>query len=222
VRVGDPAHELRDATSPADVVVVGRRGIGLVERVVLGSTSVALAGSSRGPVVIVPDDWATDRATDGADGGHVVAGVDGTERDNAVLEFAFARADRDHLPLDVVAAAELPAVYGWETTEVERWVKEAQTRLGERMEPWVHRFPSVDLRCHTPLTNPAIALLDAAEGAALIVVGRYAGSHHLSAFSGLSTARRVLHHAACPVAVVPVGTSDPETFRFDETDVPQF
>lgn len=216
VRVGEPGRELLEGVSPADVVVVGRRGIGLVEQLVLGSTSLDVAGRSPAPVVVVPSGWRPGLQ------GPVVAGVDGTDRDEGVLAFAFARADRERVPLVVVCSLQFPAVYAWEVAEVESLAKDAEDRLLTRLEPWQARFPSVDLACRAPVQSPAVALLEAAPDTEVLVVGRYAGTHHLGGFSGLSTVRRVLHHATCPVAVVPSASADPEMFRFDDTDVPQF
>jgi hypothetical protein len=45
-------------------------------------------------------------------------------------------------------------------------------------------------------------------------------------FSGFSTCRKVLHHAHCPVSVVPVpadaSAGTPDDLSFDETDQPEF
>lgn len=218
LRVGEPSREIKEATRATDLLVVGRRGIGLVEQVVLGSTSLELAGSSASPLVIVPDGWRVERGA----GEPVVAGVDGTDRDDAVLEFAFDRAARASVPLVLVAASQLPAFYAWEQAEHDRWVKDAEERLTEQMGPWARRFPDVELACRAPLENAAVALLRAAEPAQIIVLGRYAAPQHVPGLPGLSTSRRVLHHATCPVAVVPVPGVDPDAFRFDETDAPQF
>jgi len=70
------------------------------------------------------------------------------------------------------------------------------------------------------------ALLDASVDAQMVVLGRFAGVHHLVGFSGFSTCRRVLHHARCPVSVVPVpagaSAGTPGDLAFDETDQPEF
>ena len=79
VPVGVPSKQLVKTLRTGDELVVGRRGIGPAERVILGSTSIEAAGRSPVPTVIVPDDW--DQAKHAS--GRVVAGVDGTERDEA-------------------------------------------------------------------------------------------------------------------------------------------
>lgn len=222
VRIGEPAHELREVSRPDDLVVVGRRGIGLVEQLVLGSTSLDLAGSSIGPLVVVPDGWSAREPGPDAGGSPVVAGIDGTVRDEAVLEHAFERAAREGARLVVVAAAQLPGFYAWESGELDRWAKEAEDRLTEEMVPWARRFPDVALECRAPVRGAAVAILGAARNARIVVLGRYAGPRHVASLSGLSTSRKVLHHARCPVAVVPVQVGDPEELTFDDTDAPQF
>jgi nucleotide-binding universal stress UspA family protein len=171
--------------------------------------------------VIVPDGWSVRDPAPGP----VVAGIDGSLRDEPVLEHAFERAGRTGARLVLVAAAQLPGFYAWESWELDRWVKEAEDRLTEEMGPWARRFPDVALDCRAPVSNAAVAILGAARDARVVVLGRYAGRHHgtgVMGLSGLSTSRKVLHHATCPVAVVPVPVGDPDAFHFDDTDAPQF
>jgi nucleotide-binding universal stress UspA family protein len=220
VPCGSPVIELVDATRPGDLLVLGRRGLGSVQRVVLGSTSIAVAGRASVPTVIVPDDWdQTER-----DSWPVVAGVDGTERDGAVLDFAFRRARDLGVTLLVIGAWETPLLYDWEGLDYETapWTKDAEVRLAERLEEWTSRFPEVDLACYAPSTSAADALLRDGRDAQLVVLGRRAGAHELTGFSGFSTCRRVLHHAVTPVAVVPATAVEPRQTAFDETDEPQF
>jgi len=54
--IGDPASALAEVCSSldADLVVVGRRGAGMVERIILGSVADRLAHDAPCPVLIVP------------------------------------------------------------------------------------------------------------------------------------------------------------------------
>ena len=54
--MGDPAHELLAicADRDADLLVVGRRGAGIVERVMMGSVATRVAVHTDVPVLIVP------------------------------------------------------------------------------------------------------------------------------------------------------------------------
>ncbi len=202
VRSGNPSRELVAALVPGDELVVGRRGIGPAPRAVLGSTSIESAGRSAVATVIVPDDW-DQRAHDGRP---LVAGVDGTERDLPVLDFAFDRAAALGVTLVVVAAWEAPPLYAREPAGNSGWTAEAEALLADRLRPWTERHGGVDVACYAPPKEPSAALLEDARDAQLVVLGRFEGVHHLGGFSGFSTCRRVLHHAVCPVAIVPVPT----------------
>ena len=218
VPVGAPSKQLLRTLRAGDELVVGRRGVSPAERVILGSTSIEAAGRAPVPTVIVPDDWDRPVHVSGA----VVAGVDGTERDGPVLEFAFDTASAAGTTLVVVHAWEEPPPNVWEGSRIQVWTKEAEDALAERMEPWTRRFPGVALVCQAPPTDPGRALLDASADAQMVVLGRFAGVHHLVGFSGFSTCRKVLHHARCPVSVVPVPAASLAETAFDETDQPEF
>ena len=62
LRDGNPVVALlaEAEASGADLVVVGRRGHGPLTEQVLGSTSAAVANGARCPVLVVPDDPASD------------------------------------------------------------------------------------------------------------------------------------------------------------------
>jgi nucleotide-binding universal stress UspA family protein len=201
VPCGSPVRELVAAVEPGDLLVLGRRGVGSVERAILGSTSIEVAGRASVPTVIVPDEW--DQAQRA--GWPIVAGVDGSGCDGAVLDFAFRRADDTGVTLQVIGAWETPPLYDWEGLypETAPWDKHARSRLTERLAEWTSRYPNVDLALFTPPTSASDALLQDAQDAQLLVLGRKAGVHRLTGFSGFSTVRRVLHHARCPVVIVP-------------------
>jgi nucleotide-binding universal stress UspA family protein len=53
---GDPSSQLVDLSSRLDLLIMGSRGHGLFERLLLGSTSDAVAAGTRCPLVVVPGD----------------------------------------------------------------------------------------------------------------------------------------------------------------------
>jgi nucleotide-binding universal stress UspA family protein len=196
--VGEPSHALVRAADEGDLLVVGKRGGHPLSRTVLGSTSIAVTGRSRGPVVVVPERWTgTEHQA-----GPIVAGVDG-DRDPQVLDFAFDRAERLGLPLVVVNAWDLPAPQTRSSDDVQRWSDEAQRHLDEVVAPWRRRHPDVTLTTSSHVVTPTVALLGDGTRAQLLVLGRHTGPQHPGGLSMGSTVRKVLHHAACPVAVVP-------------------
>jgi nucleotide-binding universal stress UspA family protein len=75
------------------------------------------------------------------------------------------------------------------------------------LRPWCEKFPEVAVAETVVEGRAADELVRATSGAALAVVGRRTrearlGTHGLGTHIG-SVAHAVLHHAECPVAVVP-------------------
>ena len=96
---------------------------------------------------------------------------------------------------------------------VEPWgelVAEQELITTEAIARWAEKFPNVHVRTHVMQGRPADVLVDASEGAELVVVG----SRGRGGFRGLllgSVSRSVLHRAHCPVAVVRPFSDTPTT-----------
>ena len=191
-----PALERQAAD--AAVMVLGSRGLGGFTGLVIGSTAVALVTRAACPVVVVREPGGE---------GPVVVGVDGTPASEAAIAFAFAEASaRD---------TELVAVHTWtdllleiafagepEALDITRVAEEAHEVLGERLAGWQEQYPDVRVTREVVRDRASRALLRHGEGARLVVVG----SRGRGGFAGLllgSTSQHLLHHAVCPVAVVP-------------------
>lgn len=74
--------------------------------------------------------------------------------------------------------------------------------LSAALEPLRERFPDVPVTQHVEMGSAGQVLLSVAQRAQLMVVGRRAHRTAVGARIG-SVAHGVLHHAHCPVAVVP-------------------
>lgn len=183
------------------VLVVGNRGHGALTGLLLGSTSLALSGHARCPVVLVRN---------GADGsphsGPVVVGVDGTEASEGALAFAFGEAS--------AAGTSLVAVHAYPESAFEEalaagdgplnWTPQrelAETALAERLAGWAEKYPRVRVEREVVHDRAIRALRRRAETARLLVVGRR-GQGGFRGFALGATSLRVLHHVSCPVAVV--------------------
>lgn len=215
---------LAEAEAGADLIVVGQRGAGALSRVMVGSTSIAVAGRSTVPVVVVPDSWLAAQAA----AGPVAVGLAlepgrAPHEGVAVVDFAFARAALLQVPLLVVIAVEVPHLRAWSSEEVESWRHAHEEAAEEFLAPWSVRFPDLKVSVRAKVGQPASALLDAVEPAEepetsaslgpaqMVVLGRHTGRHHFGGFTLGSTARAVLHYARVPVAVVPTPTVTEET-----------
>lgn len=199
VESGKPADIILGAAEEASLVVVGKRGLGAVKRMLVGSTSIAVAGRSRVPVVVVPDQWVqSSRATS-----PIVVGVDTESSDEAVVEFAFRRARELSVPLIAVHAWQVPQIHTWSPEDIARWTEVAARDLDAKLKPVADRYADVEIVRLKPQGNPVVGLLDAGEVAQLVVLGRHTGPEHPGGFAFGSTARGVLHYSTCPVAVIP-------------------
>ncbi|MEV4439649.1 universal stress protein [Streptomyces sp. NPDC049577] len=197
----DPETALLRAAGESTMVVLGSRGLDRVASFFLGDISLQAAGRAERPVVLVR---AGRPAAAGAGG--VVAGVSLHGPCDSVLKFAFETAAARGVPLHVVHGCPPPvqayAPWGVDPDVAGEISKAAEAQLSRAVEPWCERHPRVEVAGTVRLGSPARAVLEVAEGAAMLVVGRR--RHHPPMTPRLgNVAQACVHHAACPVAVVP-------------------
>ncbi|UUU28804.1 universal stress protein [Streptomyces sp. CA-210063] len=205
---GPPVGSLVAAAEHAETLVLGSRGHGTLVGFLLGSVGQQVIVESSRPVVLVR---AEDSPSGEAAGREVVVGQQGTPEDSAdVLRFAFETAAARGAALRAVRAWTLPPLYAYspgslklldEAGGLEPFEKKA---LAAALEPWRERFPDVPVTQHVEMGSAGQVLLSVAQRAQLMVVGRRAHRRAVGARIG-SVAHGVLHHAHCPVAVVPHG-----------------
>ncbi|OLF16379.1 universal stress protein [Actinophytocola xanthii] len=194
---GTAVEVLVRESETAAVVVVATRGHGGFTGLLLGSTSVGLAGRAHCPVVVVRG---------ASDGGPVVVGVDGTPVGEAAIAFAFEQAAALGTDLVAVHSWTDPALAnalaaGYLAVDFGLLEEQATVVLAERLAGWQEKYPQVRVTRQLVRDHPTRALLHYADRARLVVVG----SRGRGGFAGLvlgSTSQHLMHHAACPVAVV--------------------
>ncbi|WP_205687362.1 universal stress protein [Cellulomonas endophytica] len=185
VVTGATVPVLLGASSNARLTVIGDRGLGGFSGLVLGSVAVALTAYGRRPVLVVR----------GAvrEVGPVVLGVDGSTDEAAALEAALELASALGAPLRAVHATPPVVASGDDAADgpaVLEDVASSARAVGLTVETVVR--PG----------DPRRVLLDESDGARLLVVG----SRGRGGFVGLllgSVSHAALHHARCPVLVVP-------------------
>jgi nucleotide-binding universal stress UspA family protein len=180
---------------------VGRRGAGTLARLLIGSTAEAITHEAETPVVVVPDRWQPSE-----EGSPVVVGVDEAEESDAAIAFAATAATERKVPLRMVRCWQPPNIYGAApmTDLYEVWYQESKHGLEAAAEIWRHKYPGLEIHSDIRRGHAVGGLIAAAEEstAELLVLG--GRSHRRLAPMLLlgSTARGVLHHAPCPIAVV--------------------
>ncbi|MCC2274394.1 universal stress protein [Streptomyces sp. ET3-23] len=176
-----PVKALVDAARESEFLVLGSRGLGVLQGFLLGSVSLPVIARASRPVVVV---HGPEEPSGPSGAGPVVVGLGHDGPYGPLLDFAFAAAAVRGADLHIVragdtgAAAEaLPDRSGWPSVEVHEWL---------------------------PAGPAAQHLVEAAGEACLLVVGRR-GHRPGPAVRIGPVAHAVLHHARCPVAVVPHG-----------------
>ena len=203
---GRPAAELAERARDATMIVVGSRELKAIGSAVLGSVSCRVVTKSAVPVIVVrgadTDAGAIDSSGRWRPAGAVVAGIDVGCNPDAVLRFSFEHASRVGVDLSLVTCAHLPEYIPeyWGPPPDPRTKVEIQQ--AEALAGWRQEYPDVPVSSWVVAAHAIEGLLEESAGQALLVVG--ARTHHAVLGSLLgSVSQGVLHHAHCPVAVIP-------------------
>ncbi|WP_330309128.1 MULTISPECIES: universal stress protein [unclassified Streptomyces] len=206
--VADDAQDaLLQAASESEMTVVGSRGLGAIGSYFLGDISMAVVARAEGPVVLVRAETnETGPLPPPRTAGSVVVALKLHGPCDDLLEFAFGSAAARGVPLRVVHGRSLPVnayvPWGVDHDVTEEIKHEAQKDLSQALRPWREKFPGVEVADLIVLESPAKAVVRAADGAGLLVVGRRKHRPGLVPRVG-PVAQAAAHHARCPVAVVP-------------------
>ncbi|WP_416981347.1 universal stress protein [Streptomyces sp. T028] len=213
---GPAVAALLKAADEADVMVLGSRGLSGFTGFLVGSVALGVVAKATHPVVLVrAGEEAADEHLPAGDGGastdtgyrDVVLAVDVHDACDEVIEFAFESAR--------LRGARLRAVHAWhtagpvglgagdiglvqETWQGEEWLGFLQAVL----QTWRDKYPDVEVLATVVEDKPTTALVRAATGAGLLVVGHRLAERPVGPRTGPVT-HAAIHHVGCPVAVVP-------------------
>jgi nucleotide-binding universal stress UspA family protein len=199
---GATAEILMQEASEASVIVLGSRQLNAAKSFLLGSVGAAVAARAECPVVVTrgPNGYAQE-------GARVIVGVDASPQSDAVLAFAFDQASRHNVGLRAVLCW-TPSVLSasrWVNSSADRAHVRAGLWLSEALAGWREKYPDVNVTSVVVEDHPVSALVLASTAQYLLVVGKR-GRHAVTGTLLGSVSQGVLHHATCPVAVVPTTT----------------
>ncbi|WP_320784605.1 universal stress protein [Streptomyces sp. CRN 30] len=187
----------------ASVVVTGVRGRGELAGLLLGSVSLAVAARSLCPVVVVRGD----RVALSGQHERVLLGVGVSAAGEEAVRFAFRAAEERHSTVDAVRAWRCPAHEGSDDPALAeapaRYHEEqASVLLDKALADVAADHPGVRVRRATVEGPARKVLVDRSAAADLVVVGALRRPGHFGLQLG-RVSHTLLHHAQCPVAVVP-------------------
>jgi nucleotide-binding universal stress UspA family protein len=137
----------------------------------------------------------------------IVVGVDGSGSSKAALRWAIRQAKLTGATVDAMIAWHYPASaggYGWAPTGMGTtfdFRENAEKVLADATGAACDPGSGVPVRARVVEGNAAQVLLDAAEGADLLVVGSRGHGGFTEALLG-SVSQHCVHHARCPVVVI--------------------
>ena len=194
---GPPVPTLIDLSKEAQMIVVGCRGQGALERALLGSVSTGLVHHAHCPVAVIHDELPSSPQRAQLP---VLVGIDGSPASELATAIAFDEASW--------RGVELVALHTWSDADIAAAPSmdpstirsAAEKTLAERLAGFEERYPDVRVRRLPVYDHPARHLLDESESAQLVVVG----SHGRGGFTGMllgSVSTLVVHTARIPVIV---------------------
>lgn len=179
VRHGRPERELIEASADADLLVVGMRRPDRFDALAHLPLGLRLAGRTPCVLVVVPRHWSPS-------GSGIVVGWDDDATTDVAVAFAIREARRSGQQLTIVHADDSPRI----PPEVDAIVRRSRIEQG------------VDIRYAPASGSVSEAVLDAARGASLVVVGSH-GRNVIEDVMFGSVSEDVLARSALPVAVTP-------------------
>ncbi|MFD5126860.1 universal stress protein [Streptomyces olindensis] len=201
----EPQYALVREGRHASALVLGSRGRGGIAELLLGSVSLTVAAYATCPVIVLRGRQGKQAET--VTHGRILLGVGEEAHGPAAVRFAFEEAQRRGAVLEAVRAWRCPAheSTGHPLLAVEParlHEQRAAETLQAALDDVAADYPSVEVRRRTVEGPARKALLDASATADLVVVAARRQKQTFGLQLG-RVAHTLLHHSACPVAVVP-------------------
>jgi len=188
VELASPVKLLLRISRNAALIVLGGHHFNMVDRLLTGPVTSAVAAQADCPVVVVPGAGNSLRQTARS----VVVAVDGETAATRTLDFAFAEAE--------LRRCSVVALHAFSVREALS-DQGRRTNLAEVLSGHEQSHPDVSVRSLFIPGEPEDAIIDSSLSAALVVVGR-PHRRRLGSWSR-SVAKSVLDRTHCPLVVVP-------------------
>lgn len=197
---GDPVTRLLDGARTSEQLVLGARGGGRFERLLLGSTSHRCATHSTVPTAIVRQVFEQPPPPVG----RLVVGFDGSDNALAAVDWACTFASPGSA-IDIVAAWEFtPSLFSGEPFSYPEAAARAREHFDEQVTgmPPAAKRDDIDVTTSFVLGRPRDQLAARSSDADLLVIGARGRGAIGSALLG-SVSTWLLHHVERPMVVVP-------------------
>ncbi|MER7481524.1 universal stress protein [Streptomyces sp. NPDC126510] len=197
VLLADATEALLHEGNNATALITGSRGRGGLKGLLLGSVGLAVAARAHCPVIVVRGDRA------GLAGTHrrILLGAGNPATGEEAVRFALREAEARGAALDAVRAWRRAAHETAETSGPDH-EERARTELDGLLGPAMADHPRVRVHRSTVEGPARKVLVHRSAAADLVVVGARRRQGHFGLQLG-TVAHTLLHHAACPVTVVP-------------------
>jgi nucleotide-binding universal stress UspA family protein len=186
--------DLADAEN-CNIIVMGRRGLGDIQRMLVGSVTARVIGFSQRDVLVVPEKsmvgWKK-----------IVLATDGSKYSALAAERAVSFAESYGGELLVISVVDVPAEFHAEAPEaVEKMVAKAKQFTADVKKQAEAAGVKAKTFVKEAEAYEAITGLAKEQGASMIVVGSYGRTGLRRLLMG-SVTEKVIGHAPCPVLVV--------------------
>ena len=199
VVMGSPGGVMSRLSEVADLVVVGRRAATGLERMFVGSTSVAVVANAACPVVVI-----SAAAHPNPVGGKGTVGV-GLQTDpgsEKILEAGFHQAERLGAKLEIVHAVQPPVglfARKLSPNQLDEQVRFAKGGIEAIARTVAEKHPGVVYEVLVAADSPINELVSRSAGYDLLVLG--VGESHIPGFSLGGLMRGLMAHAECPLFI---------------------